>query len=161
MKLPNWLDAELDRAAVRIVSGDADREGIIEEITGQVIARDALLTHGYARRGVAKEIRERIKAQLVTFYRPGDSGGEPGGQLELFAALPRVLETSPGRFAHISAMTGPDWDAALRQAEVKADNSGHYAKAIRRAHEQVRPLLRDDDSLTTADIAGKLAGGTA
>jgi len=162
MRNPPWLDSELESAAARIVAGDTDRETAIDAITGQIISRDAALVRSFVREGAGKKVRERIKARLITYYAAGGNAGtEPGDQLELFAALPRLLETSPGRFAHISTMTGPDWDAALRQAEVKADNSGQYAKAVRRAHDQVRPLLADDDSLTTADITDKLGGGLA
>ncbi|HLK74034.1 MAG TPA: hypothetical protein VKU77_10355 [Streptosporangiaceae bacterium] len=159
MKIPAWLTAELDTAVSRIIEGDADRDERIGAITDKIISREAGLVRSFVRSCTGKLLRERIKGRLISYYASSSTGSEPGDQLELFAALPRILETSPGRFAHISTMTGPDWDAALRQAEVKADNSGTYAKELRRAHDIVRPLLGDDGALTTADVAEKIAAG--
>lgn len=158
MRIPTWLATELDTLGRQVLGGDISRDEAAELIADQIAARDENLAHrvigGFARR----EIRSWVKSQLRGYYAAQDGEDETGGrQLELFPALPRLLETSPGRFAHINAMTGADWDAALRQAEVKADNAGAYAKGIRRAYEQVRPLL-DDGPLTTEQVAPQLAG---
>jgi hypothetical protein len=155
MRIPAWLRSELETLGRQVLGGDLGRDEAAGLITDQIFGHD-----GLAREVISefsrKQLRKWLKSQLRGYYAAKELEGETGDrQLELFPHLPRLLETSPGRFAHISAMTGPDWDSALRQAEVKADNAGNYAKAILRAYEQVRPLL-DDESLTTADVAGRL-----
>lgn len=158
MRVPQWLRAELETLGSQVLGGDITRDDAARLIADQILSRDPGLARQILANFGGKQLREWVKSQLNDYYAAGEGGGEPGDQLELFVGLPRLLETSPGRFAHISSMTGPDWDSALRQAEVKAGNAGDYAKSIRRAYEQVRPLLSDDDSLTTADVADRLTG---
>jgi hypothetical protein len=148
MKLPSRLQAELDQIGRQVLSGEtarSDAAGILADR----IAGDETFVHLIAADFARKQLRQWVSTQLR------DSGAGPGGQLELFPWLPRFLETSPGRFSHVLVMDGEDWDAALRQAEVKADNAQNYAKGVKRAHDQVRPLLTDD-TMTTADVADQL-----
>jgi hypothetical protein len=163
MRLPAWLRGEIDAAGIRVADGHEGHDDAITGITDQVFSRDPGLARSIVRDFIGKWLRGWAKGQLRAYYKAeaGQAGGTPGEQLELFTSLPRVLETSPGRFAHVNSMTGPDWDAALRQAEVKASNAEKHAKSIRLAHEQVRPLLDDDGALTTADVTRKIAGGPA
>ncbi len=158
MRIPQWLRAEMEALGGQVLDGSITRDDAAGMIADQILSRDPKLARQILASFGGKQLREWVKAQLHDYYASGDASGEAGGQLELFAALPRLLETSPGRFAHISSMTGPDWDAALRQAEVKSNNAGEYVGKLRVAYKQVRPLLTDDDSLTTADVAGRLTG---
>lgn len=154
MKLPSWLESELDLIGRKVLSGEtarSDAAGILAD----EIAEDETFVHAVA----ADFARRRLRQWVSAAQRGSDAGNPgsgPGQQLELFPWLPPFLETSPGRFAHVDTMTGEDWDAAVRQAEVKADNAGTFAKGIKRAYDQVRPLLTDG-TLTTADIADQLA----
>lgn len=161
MRIPSWLRTELDTLGRQVLGGDISRDEAAGLLSDLIADRDEKLAHEVLKVFSRRQLRDWVKSQLRGYYAAEENEAETGArQLELFPALPRLLETSPGRFAHINSMTGADWDAAMRQADVKADNAGSYAKAIRRAYEEVRPLL-DDDSLTTADVAPRLAGGAA
>lgn len=157
MRTPAWFRTELETLGRQVLNGDTERDEAVELITDQVFERDENLVHDVIEDFGRKELRKWVKSQLRGFYAEDVHEEETGErQPELFPWLPRLLEVSPGRFTHIHAMTGADWDAALRQAEVKADNASGFAKAVRRAYEQVRPLLAED-ALTTSDVAGLLA----
>lgn len=155
MRIPNWLQTELDSLGRKVLSGETSRDDAVALLTDEIFERDEVLVHDVTEDFSRKRLRDWVKSQLRTYYAEDVEENGPQ-QAELFPWLPRLLETSPGRFAHVNAMTGTDWDSALRQAEVKADNAASYAKAIKRAYDLVRPLLTED-KLTTADIADRLA----
>ncbi len=153
MKLPAWLENELEEVGRKVLSGETAHKAAAGILADQ-IAGDERFTHAVAAAFARTQLRGWIRSHGHG-WQLADGTGDPGAQLELFTWLPPFLETSPGRFARVDTMTGEDWDAALRQAEVKAGNAQNYAQVIRRAHDRVRPLLTDD-TMTTADVAGQL-----
>ena len=159
MRTPAWFRTELETLGRQVLLGDIDRGDAAGLLADQIASRDDDLAHQVLASFGRNQVREWLKSQLRDYYAAQEQEAEMGErQGELFPYLPRLLETSPGRFSHINSMTGPDWDAALRQAEVKADNAGAYAKGIRKAYEQVRPLLDDDGKRTTLQVAPQVAG---
>lgn len=144
MRTPNWLRKELADQGALIKAGDTSDEKAAARLAEQILAKDTPLARFIIGTWVGRKLRP--------FLADASTGaGSPESQLCLFPDIPRRLEVSPGRFADQAVMTGHDWDAALKQAETKADNASGYAAAIRQAYEKVRPLLTDDE-LTTADV---------
>jgi hypothetical protein len=159
MRTPIWLRSELETLGRQVLGGDISRNDAADLLANAITSRDGDLAHQVLASYGRKEIRDWVKSQLRDYYAADEQAADTGDrQLELFPHLPRLLETSPGRFSHINSMTGPDWDAALRQAEVKADNAGAYAKGIRKAYDEVRHLLDDEGKRTTLAVAPQLAG---
>jgi len=156
MRIPAWLRAEEETLGRQVLNGDLEREEAAELLHDAIFDRDEPLNHDVVRGFTRKRMTKWVNSQVGGFYADDEQEEETGNrQMELFSWLPRVLETSPGRFAHINSMTKRDWDAAKRQAEVKEGNASNYAKAIRRAYDQVVPLLTEE-WMTTADIAGQV-----
>ncbi len=156
MRIPAWLRTEEETLGKQVLNGDLEREEAAELLHDAIFDRDENLNHDVVRGFTRKRMTRWVNSQVGGFYAEDEREEETGGrQMELFAWLPRVLEISPNRFAHINSMTKPDWDAAKRQAEVKEGNASNYAKAIRRAYEQVVPLLTDE-WMTTADVAEQI-----
>lgn len=156
MKLPGWLHAELDLIGHQVLDGETKRADAAAILADAIFERDRSLARTVTAEFVRKQLRGWIRSHGGTFI-PTSDDDEGGAQFELFTWLPAILETSPGRFARVGTMTGEDWDAALRQAEVKAGNAASHADGIRRAYDRVRPLLTED-AMTTADVAGQLGG---
>jgi hypothetical protein len=155
-RIPAWLRTEEEALGRLVLNGDLEREEAAELLHDAIFDRDENLNHNVVRDFGRKRMKKWIDSKVNDFYTEDESEEETGGrQGELFSWLPRTLETSPGRFAHINSMTKRDWDAAKRQAEVKEGNASTFAKAIRRAYDQVVPLLTDD-FMTTADVAGQI-----
>jgi hypothetical protein len=144
VRAPKWFKESLAEEGARIL----ERE-ITDEKAAEVLAEKILKDQGFTR-DIAKDYGRRQLAAWAKQYRPYVSA-EIGGQMDLFPELPRRLETSPGRFADQAVMHRKDWDAALRQAQTKANNANGFADAIQQAYDKVRPLLTSDD-LTTADV---------
>ena len=156
VRIPAWMRTEEETLGKQVLNGDLEREEAAELLHDAIFDRDEYLNHDVVRGFTRKRMTKWINSQVGGFYTEGEREEETGyRQPELFEWLPRVLEISPNRFAHINSMTKNDWDAARRQAEVKERNASNYAKAIRRAYEQVVPLLTDD-YMTTADVAGQI-----
>ena len=155
MRIPVWLRTELESVGKQVLSGETERKDAAGLLAGEILERDAPLLNQIAAGWARAQLRGWIKSHGRAWQLADGPGDDT--QLELFTWLPPFLETSPGRFARVDTMTGEDWDAALRQAEVKAGNAQNYAGAVRRAHDRVRPLLTDD-TMTTADVAEQLGG---
>ena len=156
MRIPAWLRAEEETLGRQVLNGDLEREEAAELLHDAVFDRDDPLNHDVVRGFTRKRMAKWINSQVGGFYAEAELEEETGfHQAKLFGWLPRVLEISPNRFAHINSMTRHDWDAAKRQAEVKEGNASNFAKAIRRAYELVVPLLTDDQ-MTTAEVAGQI-----
>lgn len=156
MRIPAWLRTEEETLGKQVLNGDLEREEAAELLHDAIFDRDDNLNHDVVRGFTRKRMTKWINSQVGIFYTEAEREEETGyHQPELIPWLPRVLEISPNRFAHINSMTKHDWDAAKRQAEVKEGNASNYAKAIRRAYEQVVPLLTDE-FMTTSDVAGQL-----
>lgn len=151
MKLPRWLQDELAQIGRKVLSGETARNDAAGILADQITENDTL-ARAVAADFARKQLRGWIRSHGHSIYL---TTSEDDTQLELFTYLPPFLETSPGRFARVDTMTAADWDAAVKQSEVKADNAANYAKAIRRAYDQVRPLLIDE-AMTTADVAAQL-----
>lgn len=154
---PMWVREEIETLGKQVLNGDLEREEAAELLNDEIFDRDKdFLRYGIGRPWTRRELKKWINEQV----RSGGTSGrqdKPDGshQPELFPYLPRVLETSPGRFAHINSMTKHDWDAAKRQAEVKESNTRNYADNVRRAYDEVIPLLTED-WMTTSDIADQI-----
>lgn len=142
MKAPKWFAEQLAEEGGRIRERATTDEAAIAALASKVYKDDP----GFTREIVANYVRRKLHAWL----RQTVSADVSEAQLDLFPELPRRLEISPGRFADQAVMTGPDWDAALRQADTKAANANGFAEAVHRAYDKVRPLLHDD--LTTAEV---------
>ena len=153
MRLPPWLESELEEVGRKVLTGETPRKDAAGILADQ-IAENEPFVHAVAADFARTQLRGWIRSHGRAWQF---ADGADDTQLELFTWLPPFLETSPGRFARVDTMTGEDWDAALRQAEVKADNAQRYAKGVKRAHDRVRPLLTDD-TMTTADVAEQLGG---
>jgi hypothetical protein len=152
MYFPAWLRSEIETIGKQLLNGDVERGEAAELLSDTISERDAKL--------VQDIIREFSRKRLTRWVNQQQGRGRKAAlvelntghrQEELFDWLPRTLETSPGRFAHLTSMTGREWDMALRQAEVKAGNSSRYYQDIKRAYDAVRPLLTSD-GMTTADV---------
>lgn len=148
MKVPDWVLAEFTQHSEQ----GTDRRIVVRQVADRLVTTDAGLVRRLADSFVRAEYdRWTRRQEAAASLLDGD------GQLVMvFPDVPAHLEVAPGRFAHQSVMTGPDWDAALRQAETKASNANGFADTVRRAYDRVRPLLTED-TLTTAQVAGLLA----
>lgn len=151
MRTPTWLREQIADEGSLLTPGQP-HPGPVAKLTNAVMERDDVLVRAL----VEQFVTRTLDRWLSDHTAPLDEDDE---QPSLFLGLPRKLETSPGRFADLEVMTGPDWDAALRQAEVKASNAGGHLDLIRRAYDQVRPLLTVD-TLTTAEVADRLSDRT-
>lgn len=156
--LPQVGRESLEVIGRRFFAGDVDSKARAYELLAddmearadERIVRDALVF------ALSVEFDKWVKDHATPVAPPIDGGnpvpplGENGYQDELFPWLSAVIEVSPARFVPQAAMTGADWDKALRQAEVKKNNgTGHY-EDIKRAYDKVRPLLSGD--LTTGEV---------
>jgi len=156
VRIPAWLREEEETLGKQVLNGDLEREEAAELLHDLIFERDDNVVHGTVRDLSRKRMKKWIDSQVSGFYAEAEQEERTGErQPELFPYLPRVLETSPGRFAALASMTKRDWDAAKRQAEVKEGNASSFAKAVRRAYDHVVPLLTDDWT-TTADVVGQL-----
>lgn len=153
MRIPAWLKTEEETLGKQVLNGDLEREEAAELLHDSIFDRDESVVHGTVRDFSRKRMKRWIDLQVGCPVSGDSDTGEY--QSELFPYLPRVLETSPNRFAAIGSMTKRDWDAARRQAEVKEGNASNFAKAVRRAYEQVVPLLTNDWT-TTDDVVGRI-----
>lgn len=152
MHYPPWLRTEIETIGKQMLNGDVERGEAAELLTDTISERDTAYVQDILREFSRKRLSRWLRQQQGRFRDADRMEFETGfRQEELFEWLPRTLETSPGRFAHITSMNGHEWDMALRQAEVKAGNASRYYQDIKRAYDAVRPLLTSDD-LTTADV---------
>lgn len=141
-----WLRDQVATEGGRVRAGDTDEATAAADITAQAFLRD-----GAAMEIVTIAIAKQIRSWLAKHNRAGT------GQMLLFDDLPPQLEIAPGRFVAQPSMTGPDWDAALKQAETKESNAAGFAAEVRAAYKAVRHLLSDDSSVKTADVQDRLA----
>lgn len=152
MHFPAWLRSEIETLGKQLLNGDVERGEAAELLSDAISERDAALSQDIIREFSRKRLSRWIRQQQGRTRETARLELETGcHQEELFDWLPRTLETSPGRFAHITSMTGHEWDMALRQAEVKAGNASRYYQEIKRAYDAVRPLLVAD-GMTTSDV---------
>lgn len=147
MRAPKWFRVSLAEQGGRVVERAITDQQATERVTDQILAKDRPFASAIIGDYVRKQLRTWTGQHSLGLYVAGDAGG----QLDLFPEIPRRLETAPGRFADQAVMTRKDWDAALRQAQTKANNASGFADAIRQVYDKVRPLLTSDD-LTTADV---------
>lgn len=155
MKLPKWLRAEIADLDIRIARGITNETGGLNALVAHCMTRaDQGFVRGLVEAAIRDGLRECRKGQPDAVAADGD-----GQQvLDLFPGLdlPRYLEVAPGRFVDVAEMTGPDWDAAVVQAETKERNAAGHAAKVRAARAKVRDLLTDD-ALTTAQVLGRAA----
>jgi hypothetical protein len=159
MKTPKWFKQHLATIGGRVLERESTEDQGADDLTDQIFDKG----EGFARAIVREYARKQLK-NWVTSHRRGTPVDEDTGQTDLFPQLPRNLEVAPGRFAAQAVMTRRDWDAALKQAETKANNAGGHYEAVKQVYDQVRPLLTSDE-LTTAEVwkstqLGRAIGGT-
>jgi hypothetical protein len=152
VRFPKWFATALEKIGKDVLAGHAERaeaeESLHDQITDDEQFTDEIITE-FARR----ELRKWIKHQLRTHYQSdGSTVTLKDEEQLLFDFLPPHLEIGIGRLAHQSVMTGKDWDNTVAVYENRLEQAEISYKAVRRAYDEVRPLLVEE-SLTTADVA--------
>jgi len=142
----------MEKVGKDVLAGHADREeaegSLHDQITDDADFADEIISD-FARR----ELRKWIKHQLRAHYQSDGSTVTLKDEDELlFDYLPPHLEVGIGRMAHQSVMTGKDWDNTIAVYENRLEQAEISYKAVRRAYDEIRPLLTDE-TLTTADVA--------
>lgn len=159
MRVPQWFGTALEKIGKDVLAGHSDREEAEASLHEQITDSDENFADEIIRDWIRKQLRNWIKHQLRTHYRQeGDSLVlKEEGNL-LFDYLPPYLEGGIGRMVHQNVMTGKDWDNALAFYQNRMEQAEISYKAIKRAYDEVRPLLTDE-SLTTADVAEQIIEG--
>lgn len=149
MKTPLRFRQKIAELGGAVLDGNLSPDEARADLVGQILDED---DSRFARE-IIGEFADRKLTAWVSGHQTYTGIEDEYGQADLFPELklPRRLETSPGRSTPIAAMTGHDWDTALKCAETKVGNAAGYASKIRSAYDQVRPLLTDE-SLTTSDV---------
>ncbi len=152
MRYPRWFATAMEKVGKDVLAGHADREeaegSLHDQITDDADFADEIISD-FARR----ELRKWIKHQLRAHYQSDGSTVTLKDEDELlFDYLPPHLEVGIGRMAHQSVMTGKDWDNTIAVYENRLEQAEISYKAVRRAYDEIRPLLTDE-TLTTADVA--------
>ena len=152
MRVPKWFATALEKIGKDVLAGHADRAeaeaSIHDQITDDKEFADEIIAD-FAR----KELRKWIKHQLRTHYQSdGSTVTLKDEEQLLFEFLPPHLEVGIGRLAHQAVMTGKDWDNTIAVYENRLEQAEISYRAVRRAYDEVRPLLVEE-ALTTADVA--------
>jgi hypothetical protein len=152
VRVPKWFATALEKIGKDVLAGHLEREdaeaSIHDQISGDQDFADEVLAD-FARR----ELRKWIKHQLRAHYQSdGSSVTLKDEEQLLFDFLPPHLEVGIGRLAHQSVMNGKDWDNTIAVYENRLEQAEISYRAVRRAYDEVRPLLIGE-SLTTADVA--------
>ncbi len=148
-RIPGWLAERLADVGAQVLARELTVTEGAALLAGEIAADPgATLTvaAGYA----AKRLRQLAKATTAR-----------GGQLDLFPdlrGLGAVLEVSVNKFRPVAAMTGADWDGALRQIETKERNAIAQADRVRAAYARVRLRLASP-AMTTADVQARVHAG--
>jgi hypothetical protein len=133
MKVPRAIMFEIERLARLILEAELSYEDAIDALEPFLSKEEyRLFTQEIHRRFLRNQLKAWISAHLATLADDEENGQQPLP----FPELPAHIEIAPATFRHQRAMSEDDWNAAVIQAEVKANNALGYVERVRRARDQ-------------------------
>lgn len=143
MKIPRALMIEIERLGRLIFQGEISYEEALDALEPFLHKEEyRLLTSEILRKFLRRQIKTWLTSQIATIAEDEESGQQP-----LWAAdLPPYIEIAVATRKHQNAMTIKDWEAAVAQAQVKADNAAGYCERVVRAWERAVRELHGDQT---------------
>lgn len=155
MKVPAAFREQVHKVGAKVLSGDTDRVLAVDLIERWAFKNSMALVHAVFRQ-FAKSALDgwlgRHSAELAD-----EREHDPAEQLalDIFGDVPLRIEIGIGRFADLVACRRPQIQAAIRQADVKAENAAGHKQRIHDLGARLLPLLPDDE-ITVRDALRNL-----
>lgn len=147
MNVPRAIMFEIERLGRLILNSELTYEEALDSLEPFLEKEE----HRLFRRWVHRHfLRRQLKAWVTSQIAVADDDERNGVQVLPFPDLPATLEISPGTFRHQNVMTLRDWDAAVRQAQTKADNATGYLERVLRARDRAAEILHGDETFGEA-----------
>lgn len=134
MNVPRAIAAEIERVGRLILAGELSYDEAIDALEPFLDKEEHRLFLQYVKR---RYLRNQIKHWITSHLATAAEDDQNGHQPLPFPELPPHIEIAPGTFKHQNMMSDIQyWDAAVVQAQTKADNAAGYLERIRRARDQ-------------------------
>jgi hypothetical protein len=154
MKVPDWLEAEIDALGPARLAGTVRRQDAVQALRDKIIKQDDV--------ALTLAIVAEFAGKALDAWQRSHEHAAPAGafavQSDLFPDLPVRLYIRPATPKALILCTGHDWDMARNILQGRTEGAKAAAEAdwasFEAAYTRVRPLL--SGSLTTADVADQV-----
>jgi hypothetical protein len=145
-KTPAAFREQLAKIGNKVLVGDLDRVRARDQLLNWIKRNDRPLADSIIRDFGADRLSDYLRHQAVMLADAHKHDPAEQLALDIFGDVPLRIEIGIGRFADLVDCRRPQIKAAIRQADVKADNAAGYRQRMHDLGARLLPLLPDDET---------------